>query len=361
MTLASVWLSPAREAILTSDTTARARECVRRLADAINLPSTRARSLVEDVTGGRSFFGADGFLPAYYDSLEPLAAYLGDGAVLVLDDPPAVTAALTSELTRARDDSVAKGREVHFPPDAFYEEASSVASWLERCATVVLHTTPIIGAEAPAEDDAEPSPLARYEVIAQAGSLDLGARDHADLTRAAALARSSRGKTPILAPLARRIAHWREHGLRVFLSARADTQAERMTTLLRHQGVECRARLEPFDPAWLDDRSEPAPLVVRGVLSKGVLLPAEGIVIVTEEEVFGARTHRQSKRSAAAVARPFLEDLSGRSRSATSSSTSSTASAATRGWCTRTSAGSPSTSSPSSTRAGTSSTCRSTG
>jgi len=309
VTLPSVWLSPAREAILTTDTMSRAKERVRRLADAVDLPSSRARALVEDVTGGRSFFGADGMLPAYYEALEPIAAYLGDGVLFALDDPPAITAALTSELTRASGDAVAKGREVHFPEEAFYEDEASVASLIERGAALVLHTTPIVGQEAPAEDEPEPSPLARFEVVPQTGSFDVGARDHQDLTRAAAAARASRGKTPILAPLARRIAHWQKSGIRVFLSARADTQAERMTTLLRHQGVTCRAKLEPFDPAWLGDTSERTPLVVRGVLSRGVLLPAEGVVIVTEEEVFGARTHRQRKRSAAAVARPFLEDL----------------------------------------------------
>ena len=40
--------------------------------------------------------------------------------------------------------------------------------------------------------------------------------------------------------------------MRVFVAARAQTQAERLTALVRHQGAACRARLAPFDPAWLD-------------------------------------------------------------------------------------------------------------
>jgi len=309
ITLASVWLPPAREAVLTEATITRARDCIRHLADAVDLPSTRARALIEDVTGGRAFFGADGFLPAYYEALDSLASYVGDAPLYVLDDPPAITAALTTELTRAKDDAAAKGREVHFAPEAFYAGAEPVAQLLESHGCLVLHTTPVVGEAVPEEDEPLPSPLALYEVAPQTGTLDVAARDHADLSRAVKAARASKGKTAVLAPLARRIAYWREHGLRVFLSARADTQAERMTSLLRHQGVTCRTKLGPFDPALLDDTSETTPLVVRGALSRGAVLPAEGIVVVTEEEVFGARVHRRGKRTGAEVARPFLEDL----------------------------------------------------
>jgi transcription-repair coupling factor (superfamily II helicase) len=309
VTLPLVRLPPAREAVLTPDAVTRARERVRHLADAIDLPSTRARSLVEDVASGRAFFGADGFLPAYYASLEPLAAYLGDDPLFILDDPHAVTTALTAELTRGKDDAIAKAGAVHFPKESFYDDASTVARLLEQHGAVVLHGTPIVGEDAPDEDAPMPSPLARYEVAPEGDTLDLAARDHSDLSRAVKAARSSRGKIATLAPLARRIAYWREHGLKVFLSARADTQAERMASLLRHQGVVCRVKLGPFDPAWLDDPSETMPLVVHGGLTRGAVLPADGRVFVTEEEVFGARVHKRAKRTGAQVARPFLEDL----------------------------------------------------
>ncbi|MGH7327439.1 MAG: transcription-repair coupling factor, partial [Polyangiaceae bacterium] len=120
---------------------------------------------------------------------------------------------------------------------------------------------------------------------------------------------STQGKTATLSPLVRRIHHFRAHGLSVFIAARAHTQAERLTALLRHQGVPCRARLEPFHPSWLADRSEETQVVV-GPLTQGAVLPADGVALVTEEEVFGARTHRRRERkSEADPARPFLEDL----------------------------------------------------
>jgi transcription-repair coupling factor (superfamily II helicase) len=313
VTVADVWLPPAREAILSKESVELAKDRVRQLADMVDTPTTRARALVEDVAAGRAFFGAEGFLPAYYKELEPLFATVDENAVVVLDDPPKTVAALRAEVQRAEEDAAAKSGSPHFMPASFYVEPAAVEASLAARRVLVLHRTPIVG-EAPREDDDEPiSPLAAYEVAPSAGALDLASQDHEDLSRAVKAARSSHGKTATLAPLARRIIHWTEHGMRVFVAARAQTQAERLTALVRHQGASCRARLQPFDPAWLYEKETPGDRggaqVVVGPLSRGVILPAEGLVLVTEEEVFGSRVHRRPKKEAADVARPFIEDL----------------------------------------------------
>ncbi len=303
--LREVWLPPAREAVLTRETTSRARDRIQQLADMIDLPTTRARALIEDVVAGRGFFGAEGMLPAYYEELETLTRFIPDDAVFVLDDPAAITKALREELERAAHDAEAKAGDAAFLPSTFYADESDVVRDLAKRAVVALHRTPVVG-----DEEAAAGSLASYEIARD--PIDLATRDHTDLERAVKAARASKGKTGALTPLARRIAHWQEHGLRVFLAARAQTQAERVTALLRHQGVECRARLERFDPAWLEgptgDASNVAEVVV-GTLSHGAMFPADGLVLVTEEEIFGGRAHRKRERKKTDVARPFLEDL----------------------------------------------------
>ena len=293
-----IFLPPAREAILTKETLARAKDRVQQLADMIDMPTLRARALVDDVTSGRGFFGAEGMLPAYYDDLDSLFAYVGDGAIVILDDPPEITKTIRDELERAERDVAGKARSPHFLPSTFYADEASIVTTLEGRTVVALHRTPVVGGEE--------SGLARYEIANDA--LDLASRDHEDLQRAVKAARASKGKTGTLAPLARRIAHWNESGLRVFIAARATTQAERLTALLRHQGVACRARLGTFDPAWLDDDKRDEAQIVVGALTRGTMLPADGIVLVTEEEVFGSRAHRRREKKQD-VTRPFLEDL----------------------------------------------------
>ncbi len=308
VTLTEVWLPPAREAVLSREATELARDRVRQLADMVDMPTTRARTLIEDVVTGRAFFGAEGYLPAYYKDLDPLLSYVNDGAVVVIEDPPTVTLGIQAEIQRAHDDAAAKGASPHFLPSTFYIEPKDAAKALEDRTVVVLHRTAIVGEESALEVALAANPMAAYEVAPATGTFDLAAHDHADLSRAVKAARASSGKTATLAPLARRLAFWQDHGLRVFIAARAETQAERLTALIRHQGADCKARLGSFDPAWLNDESAGAQVVV-GPLSKGVILPAEGLVLVTEEEIFGARVHRRKKRDAEATTRPFLEDL----------------------------------------------------
>jgi transcription-repair coupling factor (superfamily II helicase) len=298
--LQELWLPPAREAILDARTVARARERVTQLAEMIDWPTTKTRALVDDVTSGRAFFGAEGFLPAYYTELDPLFAFVPADAAIVLDDPPSVTRAVREELERAAADAGHEQRAPSFLASTFYRDEAEVARDLSGRAVVALHRTAVAGGAADG--------IAAFETAS--GALDLASRDQEDLTRAVKAARSTRGKNAGLSPLVRRVLHWQASGLRVFVTARAQTQAERLATLLRHQGVACTPRLATFDPAWLAEAREDVSVVV-GPLGRGVVLPADGLVLVTEEEIFGARVHRRRERARTGgdTARPFLEDL----------------------------------------------------
>ncbi len=312
-TVTELWLPPAREAVLSREVVARAKDRVQQLAEMIDWPTTKARALADDVSTGRAFFGAEGFLPAYYPELDPLFSYFDERTVFVLEDPPAVTREVRADREGAEKDLASKGSEPHFLPPSFFVDEAKVVEALGARTVVALHRTHVLGAP-------EGEGLDRYEVSESA--IDLAARDHEDLTRAVKASRATKGKAGTLTPLALRVRLWHAHGLRVFLAARAETQAERLTTLLKHQGVECRARLGPFDPAWLglgageDDATRAAmrgvAQIVVGPLARGAVLPADGVVLVTEEEIFGARAHRRKERRAAGASdptRPFLEDL----------------------------------------------------
>jgi transcription-repair coupling factor (superfamily II helicase) len=141
--LQTLWLSPVREAILDPRTVARARARVTQLAEMIDWPTTKTRALVEDVTSGRAFFGADGFLPAYYDELDSLFAYVPSDTVVLLDDPPAITRAVREELVRAAEDAAQKeGASPAFLPQAFYHDEETIARDLSSRSIVALHRTP---------------------------------------------------------------------------------------------------------------------------------------------------------------------------------------------------------------------------
>jgi transcription-repair coupling factor (superfamily II helicase) len=88
----SAWLPPARETVLAEQPIERARVALRGLCDDASFPSSKARALIDDLVLGRSFFGSEGFLPAFYD-LVSLFEYLPPGTAVVVEDPGAVARA----------------------------------------------------------------------------------------------------------------------------------------------------------------------------------------------------------------------------------------------------------------------------
>jgi transcription-repair coupling factor (superfamily II helicase) len=305
VTLPYVALAPVREAILAREYVARARDRVSQLADAIDMPTLKARALIDDVISGRASFGADAYVPAFYERMESLFDYVGEDAVVMLDDPPAVTAAIREALSRADQDFADLNRDSaapHFLASTFFDDEKELVGRLAAARVVPLHRLySLVGAEQ-AEDN-----LDAYETTVTA-PLTLAAQDHEDLGRAVKNARGTRATGATLAPLLRRIAHWHDHGLSVIIAARAETQADRLASLLDHLGVRCVRGV--FDPDARPERGVVG--LVTSKLSRGVVLAADGLVIVTEEEVFGARARvslRDKSKDAAAAARSFAEDL----------------------------------------------------
>jgi transcription-repair coupling factor (superfamily II helicase) len=296
----SLACAPVREAILAKELVAAAKSRVAHLCDALDYPTTKARGLADDVASARAFFGADGFLPAYYTKLDTLFDYLPKDAVFAVEEPDAVVRAVHEELDHALRDQTAKGKAPHFPLEDLYVGESFLREALIAAPRVGLAHTVIVGGEEGGLGD----------LFADAAPLELGARDHEDLTRATKRARSA-GKTGSLAPLVRRIRHFRDSGLRVFVTARTEVQGERIAGLLGHQKVRCETRFEGEVSHHLDDASsrDVECTIVTGSLTRGVLLPAEGLAIITEEEIFGTRAKRTRERKSDGNTRPFLEDL----------------------------------------------------
>jgi transcription-repair coupling factor (superfamily II helicase) len=299
--LKEVWLPPVREAIVTEEVASRARAAVRSLCDAVDLPSSRARALVEDVAQGRAFFGAEGFLPAYYP-LETLGSYIPADALVLIEDPPGMTRAIREEIARAQNDLAEKARSAHFPIDQLYADETDVVAAILSRRTVAFHRTATIGT---APTDA----LTRFETAPQETE-SVASSDMSDLERAIARGRASRGKDGALGPLADHIAAFRDAGLAVFIAARTASHADRLVSLVRHRGIDCCVGKAPFDPRILGERgTSPDATVVVGPLARGVVAPAEGYALVTEEEIFGRRARRSKPSARLTGSRQFVQDL----------------------------------------------------
>jgi transcription-repair coupling factor (superfamily II helicase) len=300
--LDELMLPPAREAPQDRESLERARRAVRDLCDAVDYPSTKTRNLIDDLLAGRAFFGADGFLPAFCN-LEPLSTQLPSHAVVVVEEPRAVADALTAELERAESDVLEKHGEPAFEPDAFFVDRADVDAWLTTMTRLGLCESPILGGEHGAlealgvVDDDTPS---------------LGARDQTELRRKLAAARAEGGHAASLDPLVESVRDMQQQGLRVVFTARATTQADRLATMLRHRDLEVEVLGDDFDRAatLAPPRGMPPVVIAVGSLERGLVAPAEGLALITEEEVFGARAHRRrAKQPGKKRTKQLLEDL----------------------------------------------------
>ncbi|MBX3183653.1 MAG: transcription-repair coupling factor [Polyangiaceae bacterium] len=277
--LEALWLPPAREAFLSQARVARARELLRDLCDAVDLPSTKARLLIDDVAGGTTFFGAEAYLPAFTE-LTSIISYLPESAVIVLERPEQALLQIDDELGRALASELASHERPHFPLEALCADRQSIERALMPRAVACCHVVGIA-------DSDRSRPLA---ALADAGTEapSLGIEDQQELASSLKLARQSGGAKEALDPLIARLEAWQSDGLTVRLVARGSTQASRLTQLLRHRDVELEVSV--------------------GEAARGAIAPLEGFVLLTEEEIFGSRAHRERPKRRTST-RGALEDL----------------------------------------------------
>jgi transcription-repair coupling factor (superfamily II helicase) len=290
----SVLIPPATEAVQEPKSEVRAKEALRNLCDEVDYPTTKARALIDDIASGRTFFGAQGFLPAFYE-LESLFDYFGPNDVLLVEDPPAVVRALRDELTRAREGEAGRKGLPHFALEKLYVTEEGLGAALANRRVVALHRAGVHGPEsADAIDQLEHAPH-------DAPTLALS--DQGELERAIKAVRQIKGKHDALDPLVEAIHEWQEAGLTTLIGARTVTQADRLVTLLKHRGVNAtRTGDEGADPSSYPLR------IVTAPLARGVVAQSEGFVLVTEEEIFGARAKRKAEPKKGNT-KAFLEDL----------------------------------------------------
>jgi transcription-repair coupling factor (superfamily II helicase) len=283
----------AREAIVTESSGERARQRVQELCDAINYPSSKARALLHDVQVGHLFLGGDAFLPAYAQ-LESLWQRLDADCPVLVAAPSQVVEALRAERTRHELAWGLRHDEPVFPVDEYLANLSEVEAFLlagERL-VVACHSGRVYGDMTGLDALAAP-PL---------DALNVDSTHQLELVRRLESARKSAGKNAGLDPLVEELHRWLEEPWGVVLSARSKPQSERLATLLQHRGLRVAA-----ENSLTAARGELS--IVTSSLASGAILPSLGLVLLTEEEIFGKRRHKSERRSSTRSLKNALDDL----------------------------------------------------
>jgi transcription-repair coupling factor (superfamily II helicase) len=301
-----VAIHPVRETLLRGEDLERAKEQLSDLCDAANMPSSKRRQLVEELGTGRSLLGIEGLLPAFYPALETLFDYLPKDVQVVVVDPPELDRETVSELDRAATDHDAKAatKAPVYPVSALYADSAELSKQLTARRLCVVHQLLVGGAH---DADEDVTPLARTLACDADAALPLAAQDESPIAAQLRARRASKTGEDPLTPLVEYARSLSEEGMRVVLTAKTTSQAERLHGLLRDYGLKA-AKPEP--DGTLDDRNARELRILVGSLEDGFLLPSEALAVITEREIFGERAARAKKiKKSSDKARAFVEDL----------------------------------------------------
>ncbi|MCG5054312.1 MAG: transcription-repair coupling factor [Myxococcales bacterium] len=276
-------LHPVKETLVSPG--ANPREAIMAAADAVDQPSSKTRVLIEQIEQGLDFFGIEALMPAFHARLASFFEYLPADTLLVMEDPQAVSEEAHRNLIRLATSAETRRAEhrIALDPSAFFLELSEAHAAMARHRRLDL------------------LPLAmtsRGEEEGSVPALVLASEPNTTLRAELQQARTEHGDAELGTALKGRVESWQRAGQRVVLVAPGRGHAERLAAVLQALDLEVHLPKRGEAPArtlgqWLALAPGKPVHLSWGNISHGFRLPADGVVVVTEEDVFGPKAHRR--------------------------------------------------------------------
>ncbi len=276
---------PAREAVLHPEQLTEIIHRIRLRAAQINLPATQVRRIVTQLSHQEGVPGIESLMPLIYPRLDHFVDYLPPNTRVVTIDPERLHQAAREfeEQFRANDTACLESGRLCVPPEALYLSWEEVRGMLGAKRTVSFRLLDVHSAD-------ETQEVSNPEVV------HTTVQTNHELTAAL---RQPRGKEDLLQPLADWVQRQRSEGRLVVIACQAKTQAQRLVSLLAHYGL----RFIPSDGFPAKGAEPGAAFLCLGRLSAGFVWPAEGLAVLSENEVFGVRQIRRATPAVKARAR----------------------------------------------------------
>jgi transcription-repair coupling factor (superfamily II helicase) len=249
----------------------------------IGLARQERRELVEAVRNGLAVPGIEFLLPYLYDDLATLADFLPPGTVCWMLGAGAMDSAVETMWTQVTSHAEAAQREGRFfpPPGSLYLEPGAWRALLAGRPRVEIESLEELAGEGPRATTYSVEGLALRGTPTSEGPL----------TQVAA-----------------QLKEWQRERQRLVVVAAGETHRDRVLALLAAHGIEALASGAAF-PQALETPGQRA-LGLVGELTRGVRLPADGLVVVTEAELFGERRPvRRGRRTQPAELLSSLAEL----------------------------------------------------
>ncbi|SHJ34519.1 transcription-repair coupling factor [Malonomonas rubra DSM 5091] len=267
-TIARLKLIPSKEMILHGPFLETFGQRLKERCDELSIPRTERDAIMEEVREGLLAPGRHFLLPFNYPALDSLFSYL-EKERWVLLDPPAIEQEIDSMHREVRD-----GEQRML--DQQQPHAARRELFLDPSELQPIMTGP---------GRVELSQLRVFQLDDERERYHFKCTGNAELR-----AQMSEGQDG-LEPLAAKLQQFEEDEWRCLLVCHKQAQAQRLRELLAVHDVELN-----INPAIrLNNLHAGFPQLCVGELSSGFCLPEEKLAIITEEEIFGKRSHRQKK------------------------------------------------------------------
>jgi transcription-repair coupling factor (superfamily II helicase) len=289
-------LSPAGEVLLSDARKQMAIRNIRIRADELELPRLVRDRLTEMI--GQNLISSINplFLPLFYhdgnatDPLDdfPLSSFFDfvpQRALLILDDPLAMARGL-EQFENAVDRFLLKARSedrFFLERDASYQNGAQLRPQMERFQRIILQELPL-----DVDGDLFSPPSALSPIKLQVNT-DLGLRPPVP---------SGHEEAGRLAPLVEKIRTWLKDGYQLTFFCAGAEEVRRTTHLFSQYQLPVHTATLPFFDA-MERRSHAGQLVIReGRITSSFEYPDLKLLIVSDEDIFGKKTHRRKWRPA---------------------------------------------------------------
>ncbi len=301
-----IWVGPAREAIFFSMESEGLRNNVKQRCDDAGLSRIKRAGIERAMELSLRYGGLDRFLPFFYDRLEPLFDHLGPDVMVILCEADRVRrdAELWWEEIIERRAQAQSDAAACIMPEDLYLRPGELFSRIEALNPIVLARfggtagEPGPGDACETEYGAPPLPI-RDET--RTGGIAFSIKTN-EMIRQSIAAHQSEEEA--LRPLVEAVEGWLAEDLEVIFACRGEAGVMRLVGLLKLYG------LSPAPLSSFAVQGRPGEIsLVTGRVTAGFQWPGIGAVLITEEEIFGAKV-RRSRRPHQSPSAVFLSNLS---------------------------------------------------
>ncbi len=285
-------LLPAREIVHSGENVASAVKRVIRQARNLGVSASEVNALIQNLEARRETENSLSIMPLIYDSMDDILSYAPADAILVVEDSLLCQKNLEDFLERTKnshDIQLGKNRLV-MELGEYYAGIEEITQRLSSRTRVILNPAALL---------AKKSSSNRGFIALPDSEIELSCQKIEPLAASALTFKKGAG---VFSPFAERILAWKEQQSRILICCQAESVMNRMAGLLDHYGINF-TRLDgdipdKKGPTFLDKAIDLAPGVYLypGFIAEGFHLPDQGLVVVSDHELFAFRQARGRKK-----------------------------------------------------------------